>query len=61
LNVTNDDNVFALANNFRGVLRFGNNFKVNESTLNEELSHKQIIDFKNSSKHVIAPTIVGVK
>jgi E3 ubiquitin-protein ligase HERC4 len=32
---------------------------VNELTINEELSHKQIIDFKNSSKHVIARTIHG--
>jgi alpha-tubulin suppressor-like RCC1 family protein len=57
--VTNDDKVFAFGNNIYGVLGFGNNRELNELTNNEELSHKQIIDFKNSSKHVIARTIDG--
>jgi alpha-tubulin suppressor-like RCC1 family protein len=57
--VTNDDKVFAFGSNWRGVLGFGNDDKVNELTINEELSHKQIIDFKNSSYHVIARTIDG--
>jgi alpha-tubulin suppressor-like RCC1 family protein len=57
--VTNDDKVFAFGNNDFGDLGFGNNNKVNELTINEELCHKQIIDFKNSSKHVIARTIDG--
>jgi alpha-tubulin suppressor-like RCC1 family protein len=57
--VTNDDKVFTFGNNNNGVLVFGYNTKVNELTINEELSHKQIIDFKNSSKRVIARTIHG--
>jgi alpha-tubulin suppressor-like RCC1 family protein len=57
--VTNDDKVFAFGNNIYGVLGFGNEIEVNQLILNEELSHKQIIDFKNSSKHVIARTIHG--
>jgi alpha-tubulin suppressor-like RCC1 family protein len=57
--VTNDDKVFAFGSNWRGVLGFGNDNKVNELTINEELSHKQIIDFKNSEYHVIARTIDG--
>jgi hypothetical protein len=57
--VTNDDKVFAFGNNSCGVLGFGNDNKLNELTINEELSNKQIIDFKNSSYHVIARTIDG--
>jgi alpha-tubulin suppressor-like RCC1 family protein len=57
--VTNDDKVFAFGNNNRGVLGFGNEIEVNELTINEHLSHKQIIDFKNSFRHVIALTIGG--
>jgi alpha-tubulin suppressor-like RCC1 family protein len=57
--VTHDDKVFAFGDNEWGVLGFGNNRKVNELTFNEELSHKQIIDFKNDDKHVIALTIDG--
>ncbi len=55
--VTNDDKVFAFGGNYKGVLGFGNKNKVNELTPNEELSYKQIIDFKNGSQHVIARTI----
>ncbi len=57
--VTNDDKVFAFGNNSNGVLGFANYRELNELTINEELSHKQIIDFKNSSHHVIARTING--
>ncbi len=45
--VTNDAKVFAFGSNNWGVLGFGDNDKVNEFKINEELSHKQIIDFKN--------------
>jgi alpha-tubulin suppressor-like RCC1 family protein len=55
--VTNDDKIFAFGNNYWGVLGFSNNNKVNELTVNEELSHKQIIDFKNGLYHAIARTI----
>jgi hypothetical protein len=57
--VTNDDKVFAFGNNKWGVLGFGNDRKVNELAINEKLSHKQIIEFKNSLNHVIARTIDG--
>jgi alpha-tubulin suppressor-like RCC1 family protein len=57
--VTNDDKVFAFGNNGNGVLGFGHFCEVNELTLNEELSHKQIIDFKNGWNHVITRTIDG--
>jgi nitrite reductase/ring-hydroxylating ferredoxin subunit len=57
--VTNDDKIFAFGDNCFGVLGFGNNNTVNELTINEELSKKQIVDFKNGSKHVIARTING--
>ncbi len=52
-NVTNDDNVFAFGTNTFGVLGFGNNDYVNELTLIKELSHKRMIDFKNSENHPI--------
>jgi hypothetical protein len=57
--VTNDDNVYAFGTNTFGVLGFGENDCVNELTLNKELSHKRMIDFKNSFCHVIARTIDG--
>ncbi len=57
--VTNDDKIFAFGDNCLGVLGFGNTNTVNELTINEELSKKQIIDFKNGSKHVIARTTNG--
>jgi alpha-tubulin suppressor-like RCC1 family protein len=57
--VTNDDNVFAFGDNNYGVLGFGNDREVKEITINENLSHKQIVDFKNSWKHVIGRTIHG--
>jgi alpha-tubulin suppressor-like RCC1 family protein len=57
--VTNDDKVFAFGSNNNGVLGFGNDREVNELTINEDLSHKQIIDFKNSDCHVVARTIDG--
>jgi alpha-tubulin suppressor-like RCC1 family protein len=55
--VTKDDKVFAFGSNDCGVLGFGNEENVNELTLNEELSNKNIIDFKNSNYCVIARTI----
>ncbi len=55
--VTKDDKVFAFGNN--EVLGFGNKREVKVLTLNENLSHKQIIDSKNGSEHVIARTIDG--
>jgi hypothetical protein len=66
--VTNDDKVYAFGNNSNGVLGFGNyKFRffgflnnlnyVNQLTHNEELSHKQIIDFKNGDCYVITLTI----
>jgi hypothetical protein len=57
--VTNDDKVFAFGANGCGVLGFGNNNRVNDLIINEELSYKQIIDFKNSFYHVIARNING--
>jgi alpha-tubulin suppressor-like RCC1 family protein len=57
--VTEDDKVFATGSNSKGVLGFGHNNEVNEFTINEELSHKQIIDFTKSISHVIARTING--
>jgi alpha-tubulin suppressor-like RCC1 family protein len=57
--VANDDKVFAFGSNDYGVLGFGNCDEVNELTINEKLCQKQIIDFKNSSCHVIARTING--
>jgi hypothetical protein len=57
--VTNDDKVFAFGLNNWGVLGFGHQNSVKELTINEELSNKQIIDFKNSFQHVIARTIDG--
>jgi len=50
--------MMTFGNNSTGVLGFGNDREVNELTFNEDLSHKQIIDFRNSS-HVIARTIDG--
>jgi hypothetical protein len=55
--VTNYGKVSVFQNNSYGVLRFGNQIEVNELTFNEELSHKQIIDFKNSKCDAIARTI----
>jgi alpha-tubulin suppressor-like RCC1 family protein len=57
--VTNDDKVFAFGHNSNGILGFGNDYKINELTINEELSHKQIIDFKYGWCHVTARTIDG--
>jgi alpha-tubulin suppressor-like RCC1 family protein len=57
--VTNDDKVFAFGGNYKGVLGFGNKNKVNELTPNEELSYKQIIDFKNGCEHVVTRTLDG--
>ena len=54
--VTNDDKVYCFGSNSYGLLGFGHDNEVNELTLNQELSHKQIIDFKNSYYHVIART-----
>jgi alpha-tubulin suppressor-like RCC1 family protein len=57
--VTNDDKVFAFGSNSYGVLGFGHWSQIKEITINEELSHKQIVDFKKSFYHVIARTIHG--
>jgi len=57
--VTNDDNVYALGYNWNGVLGLGHENSVNELTINEELSHKRIIDFKNGYWHTIVRTIDG--
>jgi len=57
--VTNDDKIYAFGRNCNGVLGFGHMNEVGELTVNEELSHKQIIDFKNSFYYVNARTIDG--
>jgi RCC1 and BTB domain-containing protein len=57
--VKNDDKVFAFGSNYCGLLGFGNNKSITQLKLNEDLSSKQIIDFKNSYRHVIARTING--
>ena len=54
--VTNEDKVYCFGYNRNGLLGFGHENEVNELTLNQDLSHKQIIDFKNSVYHVIART-----
>jgi len=54
--VTNEDKVYCFGFNRRGLLGFGHENEVKELTLNQDLSHKQIIDFKNSSYHIIART-----
>ena len=54
--VTNDDKVYCFGSNTNGLLGFGHENEVKELTLNQDLSHKQIIDFKNSEYHVIART-----
>jgi len=54
--VTNDDKVYAFGSNWNGVLGFGHRNSVNELTVNKELSHKRIIDFKNGQWHIIART-----
>ncbi len=63
--VTNDDKVYCFGSNSFGLLGFGHENEVQDLTLNQYLSHKQIINFKNSYRHVIARTsdekfIVGV-
>jgi len=57
--VTNDDKIYVFGRNYCGVLGFGHSNEVNELKINEDLSGKQIIDFKNSSFHVIARTFDG--
>jgi alpha-tubulin suppressor-like RCC1 family protein len=57
--VERNDKVFSFGSNRDGFLGFGNNRKINELTLNKDLSYKQIIDFKNGACHVIARTIDG--
>jgi E3 ubiquitin-protein ligase HERC4 len=57
--VTNDDKVFAFGDNSYGVLGFGHSSQIKQITINEELSHKQMIDFKNGFYHIIARTIDG--
>jgi alpha-tubulin suppressor-like RCC1 family protein len=55
--VTNDDEVLTFGSNRLGILGFGYKRELNELTINEDLSHIQIIDFKNSHYHMIARTI----
>ncbi len=57
--IMNDDKAFAFGPNNYGVLGFGTEIEVNELTINENLSYKQIIDFKNGCEHVVARTIDG--
>lgn len=57
--ITDEDEVYAFGGNNHGVLGFGHKRKVNELLINEYLSHKQIIDIKNSRHHVIARTCDG--
>jgi hypothetical protein len=57
--VTNDDKVFVFGNNRDGVLGLGHKNKVNELTINEDLSYKRLTDFKNGYCHVIALTVDG--
>ncbi len=57
--VTNDDKVLTFGFNRSGVLGFGNEFEFQAFSINEDLSHKQIIDFKNSMFFVIARTLNG--
>lgn len=52
--VTNYDEVYYFGFNKRGSLGFGHESKVMELILNQNLSDKQIIDFKNSLYQVIA-------
>jgi hypothetical protein len=57
--VKKKDKVLTFGENSFGVLGFGNEQIIDDSLINEELSHKEIIDFKNSRYHVIARTIDG--
>jgi alpha-tubulin suppressor-like RCC1 family protein len=57
--ITNEDKVYGFGYNKRGVLGFGHDKNVKLLTLNEELSNKQIINFKDSFWHVMARTIDG--
>jgi alpha-tubulin suppressor-like RCC1 family protein len=57
--IVTNDKVFGFGPNDCGVLGFGDDYNVNELTLNEDSSYKQIIDFKHSSYIVIVRTIDG--
>jgi len=57
--VTNDDKIHAYGGNSTGVLGFGYQKSVSQLTINDELSHKKIIDFNNGNQHVIARTYDG--
>jgi alpha-tubulin suppressor-like RCC1 family protein/serine/threonine protein kinase len=57
--VTNDDKVLTFGFNRSGVLGFGNEFETQIFSINEDLSYKQIVDFKNSMFFVIARTLNG--
>jgi len=57
--VTSDDKVYAFGSNGYGVLGYGHEDSVNELNINEGLSHKRIIDFKNGLEHTIARTSDG--
>jgi hypothetical protein len=56
---TKEDEVFVFGENKYGVLGLGHQNCENDLTINEELSLKQIIDFKNSKYHVMALNIDG--
>jgi alpha-tubulin suppressor-like RCC1 family protein len=57
--VTNEDKVYASGINKFGVLGFGHKYEKQEFTLNNDLSNKKIVDFKNGLYHAIARTIDG--
>jgi len=57
--VTNEDKIYTFGYNSDGVLGFGHKNSVNELTINEELSHKRIVDFKNGLQHTIARSSDG--
>jgi len=56
---TKEDKIYAFGSNGGGALGFGHQNNMFKLTVNEKLSHKRIIDFKNSALHVIASTADG--
>jgi len=54
--ITKDDTIYAFGSNRDGVLGFCHEDRLNELTINEELSDKRVIDFKNGMIHTIART-----
>lgn len=53
---TKDDRVFAFGYNDNGVLGLGHQNSVQKFTFNDDLSNKQIIDYRNGGHHIIART-----